>query len=204
MGKDTFLNEFSDITMLKLAAFFHDIGKPFTKKKKNKYLGHDEKGAEIFKKNISKELALGNRASKFISKLIKNHLSIIRLYFLYKNGNITSKDINFFWYENRDKVCHLFILTLSDVYGTSEDKYFFEKIKEFIIYLQSYYLDTYKKEIIEQPLLTGKEIMEILNIRPSPEIGKIKNKLIELQIEGKIKTKEEAIAFIKSVYNPST
>ncbi|WP_242462892.1 hypothetical protein [Persephonella atlantica] len=83
--------------------------------------------------------------------------------------------------------------------GTSEDEQFLDEIKLFVIYLQEYYFDVYSKEIVEEPLLTGKEIMEILNLQPSPEVGKIKNMLLKAQIEGKIKTRQQAVDFVKSI-----
>ncbi|HCB69015.1 MAG TPA: HD domain-containing protein [Persephonella sp.] len=199
LGKKEFLNDFTDITLLKLTAFFHDIGKAYVKKKDRKYIDHDIKGAEIFKRSISEELSLGNKATNFVSELIKNHLSVFRLYYLYRNRDITDSDINFFWYENKENAVHLFILTISDAYGTSEDDHFLEKIREFIIYLQSYYFDIYLKSIVETPLLSGKEIMEILSIEPSPKVGYIKDKLLKAQIEGKIRTKQQAVEFIKEL-----
>jgi len=42
--------------------------------------------------------------------------------------------------------------------------------------------------------------MEILNLKPSKLVGEIKDKLLEYQLEGKIKTKEEAIEFIKKAF----
>jgi hypothetical protein len=39
--------------------------------------------------------------------------------------------------------------------------------------------------------------MNILNIPEGPTIGLLKNKLLDLQYEGAIKTKEEAIEWLK-------
>jgi len=181
---------------MKLSAFFHDVGKAFTNNKT--FFGHEEKGAQIFKK-IGKELSLGKEATLFVSKLIKHHLDIFRLLELYMGKNLSNKDLNFFWYENKNYAVYLFILTLSDAYATSEDNTYFEKLREFIIYLQIYYFDVYTKNIIEEPLLSGKEIMDILGLKPSPEVGVVKKKLQKAQIEGAVKTKQEAIAFIKSL-----
>ena len=47
-------------------------------------------------------------------------------------------------------------------------------------------------------LLDGNEIMEILNIKPSAQLGKILNTLHEAQLNGEITTKEDAIVFVKS------
>jgi poly(A) polymerase len=197
LGSLAFLTEFSDITMLKLASFFHDIGR--IKEDRTTIEKHQKLSEEVFFKEIAKPLSLGEKASKFAGRLIGNHLEVWKLYQLHLEGSLTPKYKNLFWYHNKDIAPHLFILTIADTKATFEDKYHFEKLKEFIIYLQAYYFDVYQKEIVEEPLLSGKEIMEILNIPPSKKIGEIKNKLLEYQLEGKIKTKEEAIKFIKAL-----
>ena len=48
-------------------------------------------------------------------------------------------------------------------------------------------------------LLDGNEIMQILNIKPSPKLGEILDTLREAQISGDITTKEEAVNFIKTL-----
>jgi poly(A) polymerase len=162
------------------------------------YKNHDIEGLKAFQ-NISEEIALGKKAYRFCSKLIKNHLSISKLFFLKKSGSLTTKDLNFFWYENKDIAPHLIVLTLSDSLATSEDKKFLNEIADFISYLQNYYFDVYLKEVVDEPLLSGKEIMEILNLKPSPKVGEIKEKLLKAQIEGIVKTKEQALNFVKSL-----
>lgn len=74
-----------------------------------------------------------------------------------------------------------------------------EDYKEIIVKLKNHFYKNYKDKILEEPLLTGNEIMTILNIKPSKEVGEIKEKLIYNQICGNIKTKEEAINFIKAL-----
>ena len=48
-------------------------------------------------------------------------------------------------------------------------------------------------------ILDGREIMEILNIKPSKKVGKTIELLIEQQLMGNIKTKEAAIKFVKEL-----
>ena len=198
LDKNTFLGEFSDTTLLKLSAFFHDVGR--LKEDKVSVERHQELSKEVFLNDIAPNIALGEKASKFVAELIGKHLEVWKLYLLHSEGSLTNKDKNLFWYKNKNIALHLFILTLADTKATFGDKYHFEKVKEFIIYLQAYYFDVYQKEIVDEPLLTGKEIMEILNLKPSKLVGEIKDKLLEYQLEGKIKTKEEAIEFIKKAF----
>ncbi len=150
--------------------------------------------------SINKKLSLGKKASEFIGNLVGSHLEIFRLLALKEADNLTNKELNFFWFRNKNLIPHLFILAYADAYATSENKEYLKKLELFVIFLQEYYFDIYIKEIVEQPLLNGKEIMEILGIKPSPIVGKIKEKLQNKQIEGKIKTKQQAIEFIKELY----
>jgi len=196
LGKEKFLSEFDDITLLKVASFFHDIGKILTKKENFK--NHHTAGAKIFKEEISPRLSFGKKATDFVSYLILHHLEIVRLYFLKKEGFLKNEDINFFWYRHKKMAVYLFLLTYADIYATSEDEDFLKQVSLFIIYLQEYYFEYYRKNIVEQPLLTGKEIMQLLKLSPSPAVGKVKELLIQQQISGKIRTKEEAIEFVKS------
>ena len=67
--------------------------------------------------------------------------------------------------------------------------------------LQDFYLKV-KPTLKPLPkLIDGKEIMQILNISPSRELGEIINKLHEEQLEGNITTKEDAISYIKQLKN---
>ena len=48
------------------------------------------------------------------------------------------------------------------------------------------------------PALDGKEIMEILDLKPSKIIGELIEELVEMQLSSEIKTKEKAIEYIKN------
>ena len=48
-------------------------------------------------------------------------------------------------------------------------------------------------------LLDGNEVMQILNLKPSPKLGEILTALHEAQISGDILSKDDAINFIKTI-----
>ncbi|MEO2066403.1 MAG: polynucleotide adenylyltransferase, partial [Desulfurobacteriaceae bacterium] len=91
---------------------------------------------------------------------------------------------------------HTLSVSVADFMATSEEMA--ENVNEylnFILYLVSFYRERLKDL---KPLLSGEEIMEIKGFkRPNEWIGKIKEKMLELQAVGKIRTKEEAISFVK-------
>jgi tRNA nucleotidyltransferase/poly(A) polymerase len=49
-----------------------------------------------------------------------------------------------------------------------------------------------------RPLLTGEEIAEIAGIPPGPALGRVKRAMLEEQVAGRIRTREEAAAFVAS------
>jgi tRNA nucleotidyltransferase/poly(A) polymerase len=49
-----------------------------------------------------------------------------------------------------------------------------------------------------KPLLTGDEIAEIARIEPGPELGRRKRALLEAEIRGEVKTRDEAIRLVTS------
>jgi tRNA nucleotidyltransferase (CCA-adding enzyme) len=50
-----------------------------------------------------------------------------------------------------------------------------------------------------QPLVTGRDLLEYLKIKPGPKIGKLLTEIQIAHIEGKIITKEEALKFAEFV-----
>lgn len=108
---------------------------------------------------------------------------------LYKNNIHDFIQLNIFWYKYKHIAIYSFITALS------VDK----NVKQSIITLQKHYFEHYLDKIVDKPLLSGSEIMRILNIPPSKKVGEIKEKLVLAQLSGKIKTKEDAIHYIKTL-----
>jgi tRNA nucleotidyltransferase/poly(A) polymerase len=50
-----------------------------------------------------------------------------------------------------------------------------------------------------KPLLTGEEIMEELHLKPGRDIGKILEEMEEKQLGGELKTKKQALTWIKAL-----
>ena len=65
--------------------------------------------------------------------------------------------------------------------------------------LLNFYLEA-KETLKPLPkLLDGNEVMQILNVQPSPRLGAVLDALNEAQISGDILTKDDAINFVKSL-----
>ncbi len=202
LGKRKFLGEFEDLVALKISALFHDIGKPDTYNIDNgkiTFHGHDKIGSEIINK-IGKRLKWGEDLTRFVRSLVKYHLRIFYLRESLVKGQLTDKGRGKFWKECSDIAYYLFILSMADALASGDSE---REIKTLIHTIND--LCKYKEKRMgngkAKTLLNGKEIMELCGIGEGPLVGRIKSMLEEAQLEGKVKTKEEAINFVKQLKN---
>ena len=47
-----------------------------------------------------------------------------------------------------------------------------------------------------KPMLSGDEIASLTGIKPGPQLGRMKRALLEAQIRGEVKTKNDAVKFV--------
>ena len=64
--------------------------------------------------------------------------------------------------------------------------------------LLSFYLEALETLKPLPKLLDGNEVMQILNISPSPLLGQVMKALQEAQIAGDVVSKDDAVAFVKN------
>ena len=199
----TYLKKFAEKVLkdkeaLKLVALYHDAGKPLTvgeKEGRLTFYGHDRVGAPIARDALIR-LGFGKEWGKIAYRVVRNHLRPFFLFELYKKGKLTNRAVYRFFRDAGDYAFHTLAVSVGDYMATSEEMA--EKVNDyldFVGYLASFYGERLKDL---KPLLSGKEIMEIKGFeRPNRLVGRIKEKMLELQATGKIKTKEEAVAFVK-------
>ncbi|MFN4013500.1 MAG: HDIG domain-containing metalloprotein [Aquificaceae bacterium] len=205
LGKMEVLGEFSDIELLKLSALFHDIAKPHTFEIRDDgkitFYGHDKLGAKIVQE-YGKMYKWGDAATKFVSRLVEEHLRPFYLRESLFKGQLTDRGRANFWRECGDIASHLFLHAIADAIGSADEEEQIKKLLKTIHDLISYKREKLSK-IPTKPLLNGHEIMQILGIGPGPLVGKVKEALERAQLEGKVSTREEAVEFIKSCYGGS-
>lgn len=184
--------------ILKIAAFYHDIGKPKTwtiePVGRHRFIGHDLVGAQIAKKELE-ELKFSNKQINYICKMIKYHIYPASLI----NSSDNKKAFARFVRKLGEDTLDVLALSRADrlsAQGEALSKEMIEKALNHLMELQKYYESV--KDMANSPksLLDGREIMEILNLKPSKKIGEIIEELVEAQIMGEIKTKEEAINYV--------
>ena len=198
IGNEEFFPGFTDRECLKLSALYHDVGKPGTVEERNGKLtfhGHDKLGAEIVKGALLR-LSFGKRASKMAYTCVRHHLRPFFLYDLFKRGELSDRAVYRFFRDAGAYAFHVLLLSVADFGATSDECYGeLPSYESFLKELVSFY-----RERLEnlKPLLTGEEIMEIKGMeKPNKCVGIFKEKLLELQALGKVKTKEEAVKAVR-------
>ena len=200
VGSEEFFTGFTDRECLKLVALYHDAGKPLTVGKKEgrlTFYGHDRVGAEIAKEALLR-LSFGRKAARMAYVCIRHHLRPFFLYDLWRRGELTERALYRFFRDAEKYAFHVLLLSVADFGATSESfKKELPSYEAFVKEVISFY-----RERLEglKPLLSGREIMEIKGLeKPDRCVGKIKEKLLELQALGKVKTKEEAVKAVKGI-----
>lgn len=192
---------FSRLAHLKLAGFLHDIGKPscWTIEEdtgRHRFIKHEEVGSKLATP-ILRKLKFSKKQIEYICKMIKNHIYPSHVI---ATEILTDKVKMRYVRKMEDDVIDNIFLAMSDrlsARGKAITDEVVHKNISGLTNLMKFYLEV-KDNLEPLPkLLSGEEIMDILDIKPSKELGEVIKSLQEEQLNGEITTKEQAVEFVK-------
>ena len=209
-------------SLQKMAALLHDVAKPATAKMKNgrlRFFYHEQKGAKMAKR-ILERLHYSRADMRLICAMIGEHL---RPSNLASNDVITDKGAYHFFRDLADAAIPMLLLCWADYTSYVSDaqlKKILPKSDERLMSLAQaqktanvgktlrhlQVLSLLLKKYFEQPkkiqptrLITGRDVMDVLSLPPSPKIGEILEAVAVAQVEGKVTDRQSALAFLKTL-----
>ena len=183
-------------TMLKLGVLLHKIGKPGCKTVDEDggthFYGHEVAGARLAA-SLCSRLRFSNKEIEFVRQLIRQHMRAIHLF------NIASpsrRSLSRFFRLGPELFWPLIMLFASDYRARLGPKSLagdMAQLRERIHSWLDFYHQQLKPMEIKPPLISGRDLIRHFHLAPGPAVGRLLKTLTELQWEGRINNREEAL-----------
>jgi poly(A) polymerase len=168
--------------VVRLAALFHDTGKPATAAPDGSFLGHEKVGAELAEAALTR-LRFSNSVIERVAHLVRLHLRPV-----YYESEWTDGAVRRLAREAGSDLDALLQLAHADIGASAYDKP--EKLAELERRLAAVLAESPSR--LSSPI-TGEDIMRARGLPPGPAVGKLKARLDELVLEGAIEPRREAV-----------
>lgn len=188
--------------VLRLAALFHDIGKPATRRFESdgtvSFRAHDVVGAKIAAKRM-RALRFDKQTEKDVCALISLHLRA----FGYSEGDWTDSAVRRFVRDAGALLPRLLRLIRADI--TSKNARKVASLRAAGDKLASRIVEIAEQEELDsiRPEIDGAEIMELLALPPGPLVGKARTHMLNVRLDEGELGHDEAVKRLMTWWNES-
>ncbi len=169
--------------LVRLAGLFHDVGKPLTAASDGSFRDHDRVGADVARDALAR-LRFSNLISEHVSGLVRLHLRPV----FYQPEEWGDGAVRRLARDAGALLWPLLALARADIAASAYPHP--EKLDD---------LERRLRAVLEeepsrmQIPIKGSDIMKAVGIGPGPEVGRLKGRLEELVLEGRLEPTREAI-----------
>ena len=185
-------------TTLKLAALLHDVAKPETHRRiagRVRFFEHDVIGAARTRA-IGERLKLPERAVAVMERLVRHHL---RPMHLASAADITARARYRFYRDLREDTRDLLLLVLVDAAAVTGASPVTTWRRATVVRDLMRGWAEQREVAAAPPLVRGEDVMTRFRLEPGPRVGWLLAQAREAQDLGRVRTREETLAYLDSL-----
>ncbi|MBP5403601.1 MAG: CCA tRNA nucleotidyltransferase [Elusimicrobiaceae bacterium] len=209
-------------SVYKMVALLHDIAKPKTAKMKDgrlRFFYHEQVGAKMAR-HVLEHLHYSRADIRLMCAMIGEHL---RPSNLASNDILTQRGVYHFFRDLGEAAIPMLLLCWADYTSYVTDTQLrrilpksgermmtltqaerFKNVGKTLRHLQLLHFmlgQFFDRPTTVKPIrvISGQDVMQVLGLEPGPQVGAILEAVAVAQVEGKIKTRKEALAFLKNL-----
>lgn len=208
--------------LYKMVALLHDIAKPKTAKMKDgrlRFFYHEQVGAKMAR-HVLEHLHYSRADIRLMCAMIGEHL---RPSNLASNDILTQRGVYHFFRDLGEAAIPMLLLCWADYTSYVTDAQLrrilpksgermmtltqaerFKNVGKTLRHLQLLHFmlgQFFDRPTTVKPIrvITGQDVMQVLGLKPGPQVGTILEAVAVAQVEGKIKTRKEALTFLRNL-----
>ncbi len=192
--------------VVKLAALFHDVGKPKvqawrTDPERYTFYHHERVGVELFTQ-AARRLRLSQAETRTVAQIISWHMRPFLLLPAFRRGELTPRALGRLVRALKSHLLAGFAVAMADSLAARGDQKPPDSEAALAALAEAawrFLKDRLEPQERQPRLLTGHDLRDIFHLSPGPRFRHLLTAVEEAQWEGRVRTREEAVALVTSL-----